>query len=164
MIKKDLRTDLIWLFALGTVTLLIIVLLIDFEHLGRPFEIQLYDTYLILSIKQVFSLLFLNITFWTYFVRQGKNRFKRQSSNIVLLLVTGLLIFSTSLTIKFIGTMDQGWTIYPPLSALPAKIPETYTITSKINSFIQGYELLQIGVLGFIGIRIGRGIEKQSTI
>ena len=58
--------------------------------------------------------------------------------------------------------MDQGWTIYPPMSSSPTKIPETYTITSKINSFVQGYELFQIGVLGFIGIRIGRRIEKHS--
>lgn len=162
MIKKDLRTDFIWLFALGVITLLTIGLLIGFDNWRtRPFEIQLHDTYIILSIGQVFLLLFLNVTFWTYLIRQGRNRFKRQSSNIVLLLVTGLLIFITSLTIKFIGSMDQGWTIYPPLSSLPTKIPETYTITSKINSFIQVYELFQIGVLGFIGIRIGRGVKEQ---
>ena len=163
MIKKDLRNDLIWLFALGTMTLLIVGLSIGFDNwTTKPFEIQLHDTYIILSIGQVLLLLFLNITFWTYLVRQGKNRFERQSSNIVLLLTTGLLIFITSLTIKFIGSMDQGWTIYPPMSSSPTKIPETYTITSKINSFVQGYELFQIGVLGFIGIRIGRRIEKHS--
>ncbi len=163
MIKKDLRNDLIWLFALGTMTLSIVGLSIGFDNwITKPLEIQLHDTYIILSIGQVFLLLFLNITFWTYLVRQGKNRFERQSSNIVLLLITGLLIFITSLTIKFIGSMDQGWTIYPPLSSSPTKIPETYTITSKINSFVQGYELFQIGVLGFIGIRIGRRIEKHS--
>jgi heme/copper-type cytochrome/quinol oxidase subunit 1 len=163
MIKKDLRTDLIWLFALGTMTLLTIGLLIGFDNwTSRPFEIQLHDTYIILSIGQVFLLLFLNVTFWTYLIRQGKNGFKRQSSNIVLMLVTGLLIFITSLTIKFIGSMDQGWTIYPPMSSSPTKIPEKYSITSGINSIVQVYELFQIGVLGFIGIRIGGGIEKHS--
>lgn len=154
---------MIWLFALGTMTLLVIGLSIGFDNWRtKPFEIQLHDTYIILSIGQVFILLFLNVTFWTYLIRQGKNEFERQSSNIVLLLTTGLLIYITSLTIKFIGSMDQGWTIYPPMSSSPTKIPETYTITSKINSFVQVYELFQIGVLGFIGIRIGRGIEKHS--
>jgi heme/copper-type cytochrome/quinol oxidase subunit 1 len=162
MIKKNLRIDLIWLFALGMMTLLTIGLLIGFDNWRtKPFEIQLHDTYIILSIGQVFLLFFLNVTFWTYLIRQGKNRFKTQSSNVVLLLVTGLLIFTTSLTIKFIGSMDQGWTIYPPLSSSPVKIPEKYTITSKINSAVQVYELFQIGVLGFIGIRIGRDLEKQ---
>lgn len=163
MIKKNIGTDLVWLLAIGTMALLTIGLLIGFDDWRtKPFDIQLHDTYLILSIGQVFLLLFLNVTFWTYLIRQGKNRFERQSSNIVLLLVTGLLIFITSLTIKFIGSMDQGWTIYPPLSSSPAKIPETYTITSKINSIVQAYELFQIAVLGFIGIMIGRGIEKHS--
>lgn len=163
MIKKDLSTDLIWLFALGTATLLIIGLLIGFDNLSaKPFEIQSHDTYIILSIQQVFLLLFLNVTFWIYLIRQAKNGFKRQSSNIVLLLVTGLLIFFTSLTIKFIGSMDQSWTIYPPLSSPPTKVPTKYTITSAINSFVQFYEVLQIVFLGFIGIRIGRRIEMHS--
>ena len=149
---------------MGIITLLTIGLLLGFENwTTKPFEIQLHDTYIILSIGQVFLLLFLNVTFWAYLIRQWKNRFKRQSSNFVLLLVTGLLIFTTSLIIKFIGVMDQGWTIYPPLSSSPSKVPETYTITSEINSFVQVYELFQIGVLGFIGIRIGRGIEKHSA-
>lgn len=163
MIKKDLRTDLIWLFALATMTLLAIGLSIGFDDWRtKPFEIQLYDTYIILSIGQVFLLLFLNVTFWTYLIRQGKNRFERQSGNFVLLVTTGLLIFITSLTIKFIGAMDQAWTIYPPMSSSPTKIPETYTITSKVNSFVQLYELFQIGTLGFVGIRIGRGMKKHS--
>lgn len=163
MIKKDLRTDLIWLFALATMTLLGIGLSIGFDDWRtKPFEIQLHDTYIILSIGQVFLLLFLNVTFWTYLIRQWKNRFERQSSNFVLLVTTALLIFITSLTIKFIGAMDQAWTIYPPMSSLPTKIPETYTIASKANSFVQLYELFQIGALGFVGIRIGRGMEKHS--
>lgn len=144
-------------------TLLTIGLSIGFDDWRtKPFEIQLHDTYIILSVGQVFLLLFFNVAFWTYLIRQGKNRFERQSSNIVLLLTTGLLIFITSATIKFIGSMDQGWIIYPPMSSSPTKIPETYTISSKINSFVQVYELFQIGVLGFIGIRIGRGMEKHS--
>ena len=82
---------------------------------------------------------------------------------MVLLVVTGFLIFTTSLTIKFIGAMDQGWTIYPPISATPNELPEPYTITSKINSFVEAYELFQIIVLGFVGVMIGRGIENRST-
>ena len=66
----------------------------------------------------------MNVTFWTYLIRQGKNGFRRQSSNIVLLLVTGILIFITSLTIKFVGSVDQGWTICPLLSSSPTKIPD----------------------------------------
>src|SRR5690606_41755358 len=134
MIKKDLRTDLIWLFALATMTLLAIGLSIGFDDWRtKPFEIQLYDTYIILSIGQVFLLLFLNVTFWTYLIRKGKNRFERQSGNFVLLVSTDLLFFITSLTIMSIVEMDQTWIIHPPMRSSPTKIPETYTITSKVN-------------------------------
>lgn len=162
MIKSDLRKDIIWLFALGATVLVIIGLLIGFDDWRtKPFEIQLHDTYIILSISQVFVLSFLNIAFWTYLIRQARNRFKRQSSNIVLLLTTGLLIFVISLTIKFVGSMDAGWTVYPPLSSSPTKIPETYSITSSINTLIQWYEVFLIIVLGFTGIRIGRRLESR---
>lgn len=155
---------MIWLFAIATVSLLAIGLLTGFANLGtEPIGIQFHDTYIVLSLGQMFSLLFLNLAFWTYIVRQVKNRFKRQSSNVVLLVVTGLLILATSLTIKFVGAMDQGWIVYPPLSALPDGIPEQDTITSKINYFLQGYQLFQIGVLGFIGIKIGGVMQKHGA-
>lgn len=164
MINKDIKTDVIWIFVLATLTVLIIGLLIGFDGwTSKPFEIQLHDTYIILSIGQVFTLIFLNTTFWVFLSRQISGKFERQTSNVILICVTGLLIFITSLTIKFLGTMDQGWTIYPPLSATPNKIPETYTITSIVNSLVQAYELFQIIALGFTGVMIGRGVEKRST-
>jgi heme/copper-type cytochrome/quinol oxidase subunit 1 len=162
MIKKEIRIDLTWIVVLASLTILIIGFLIGFDNWpSKPFEIQLHDTYIILSIRQVFTLLFLNITFWIFLIRQVRWKFEKQTSNVILICITGLLIFVTSLTIKFIGAMDQGWTIYPPLSALPNKLPETYSISSKINSFVQAYELFQIIVLGFVGVMIGRGIEKR---
>ena len=57
--KRGLRTDLIWLFALGTMTLLTIGLLIGFDNWrSKPFDIQFHDTYIILSIGQVFLITF----------------------------------------------------------------------------------------------------------
>lgn len=164
MTKTNLKTDLIWIVAIATMTVLIIGLFFGFdEWTTKPFEIQFHDAYVILSVGQVFTLLFLNIAFWVFLTRQIRCKFEKQTSNVVLICITGLLIFITSLTIKFIGSMDQGWTIYPPLSAVPNKFPETYTITSKINLYVQIYELFQIFVLGFVGVVIGRKVEKHNT-
>jgi hypothetical protein len=164
MKKLNFRNDLIWLSALGIITLLIFGLLIGFDHWRtRWFEIQLPDAYIVLGSWQVWSLLFLNTTFWTYLIRQAESRFERHSSNIVLLSVTGLLIFITSLTIRYTGSMNQGWTIYPPLSSSSGKTLEKYIITPEINSFVQVYELFQISVFGFVGIWIGRGMEKRNA-
>lgn len=160
MTKKNIKIDLNWLFTLGVVTLLTIGLVSGFDDWeSKAFDIQFHDNYLILSIGQVFLLLYLNVTFWIYLIRQGINRFKRQSGNVILLILSGLLIFITSQTFKFSGSIDDGWTIYPPMSASPTNIPEKYIIPSAINSFIQAYELFQIGVLGLIGIMIGKRAE-----
>ena len=131
---------------------------------GKPVEFQFHDTYIILSIGEIFLVLFLNLAFWTFLARQSANKFKRLSTNIIFLLVTGALIFISSLTIKFVGSVDQGWTIYPPLSTSPTNIPERRIITSGINTFLQGYEAFQLIVLAFVGIQVGRGIERRRHL
>jgi len=165
MITSDLKNDLIWIVTIVAMTVLIIGLLVGFDQWAtKPLDIQFHDTYIILSIRQVFILSFLNIAFWVFLTRQIRCKFERLTSNIVLICITGLLIIITSLTIKFIGSMDQGWTIYPPLSAVPNKIPETYTITSKINSLVQAYELFQIITLGYVVVMLGRGLESAKHV
>jgi len=64
MIKKEIRTDLIWIAVIAALTVFIIGLLIGFDNWpSMPLEIQLHDTYFIISKGHVFTLLFLNITF-----------------------------------------------------------------------------------------------------
>ncbi len=162
MTKNDLITDLIWILGIAILSWMVIGLWVGFDDWrGKPLEIQFYDTYIVLSMGQIFLLLFLNLAFWIFLVRQSANKFKRLSTNIVVLLVAGVLIFLTSLTSKFVGSFDQGWTIYPPLSASPTA---RHNMTSGINAFLQGYEAFQLIVLAFVGIQVGRGIERRRHL
>ena len=164
MVRKDIKVDSILLLLIGTLTLFIIGVIKGFnEFWTSPVEVQLHDTYFVFGTRQVFVYIFLSTAFWTYLIRQAKNKFKRQTSNVVLLLVTGLLILITTLTYKMIGMMDQEWTVYPPLSALPeSEIPKT-SVMSIVKVWILWYEIFQITTLGLVGIMIGRGVEKHYS-
>ena len=125
-------------------------------------DIVIRDSYIILSVIQVFVLIFLNAIFLTYLVRQVANKFENRFANLILIIVTGLLIYITSMTIKFIGSMDQGWIIYPPVSSSPVVLKEKYKITAGVNLLVQIYELGQILVLSITGIMTGRN-WRHST-
>lgn len=114
MIQKEIRTDLLWVFGTGALTFLFIGLSVGFEDWGtKPFEIQLHDTYFVFSIWQVYLWIFFNLAFWTFLIKEANNKFKRNSSNFILLVQLGLLILITSLIMKHIEANHMGWIIYP---------------------------------------------------
>jgi hypothetical protein len=160
-LKKEIGIESIWVAIPATLAILTIGLLFGFDGWSsEPIEIQLHDTYLIISKGRVFTVLFANLTFWFFLCRQVKLKFENPVSNVILLGATGLLVFVTTLTIGFIGAMNQGWVIYPPLSAMPNGVPETHSATSIINSFVQAYQIFLIIALGFIGVKTGQRIGR----
>jgi hypothetical protein len=161
MLDNRIKREFIWLGSIGLIDFLVIQILVGWGNWGIDIEIR--DSYIILSVEQIFFLIFLNITFLTYLLRQVLNRFESPLGNLILLVVTGLLIYVTSMTVKFIGSMDQGWIIYPPVSSSPVVLKEKYKITASINLFVQLYELGQILVLSTAGIMTGRNWRRHST-
>jgi heme/copper-type cytochrome/quinol oxidase subunit 1 len=91
-------------------------------------DISLHDTYLTAPfIWTVFTLFpFLLLTVMIYLVRTVIARFKKQLINTILIISNLSLIISTLNIYKMVLFLEQeatstgnGWTIYPPLSALP---------------------------------------------
>src|SRR5690348_8215379 len=99
MLKKEIRIETTWILSLAVLTIILIVILTDKE--SEVISIQLYDTYYVLNQTESFFLIFLNVGFWAYFVRQLINKFKTPLSNIVLIFITGLLVFITTFTFIF---------------------------------------------------------------
>lgn len=161
MLDKKAQRELIWLGLISLVDFLIIEILVGWGSWG--IDIVIRDSYIILSAGQIFFLVFLNISFLVYVIKQLLNKFENLYGNLILVIVTGLLIYVSSLTVKFIGSMDQGWIIYPPFSSSPVVLKEKYTITTSINVFVQLYELVQIFMLGTAGIMTGRSWRRLST-
>ena len=160
ILDKKIKRELIWLSSIGVVDFLIIQILVGWGNWGL--DIVIRDSYIILTSGQIFFIIFLNIAFLIYLIKQLLNRFENQYGNLILPVVTGLLIYVSSITIKFIGSMDQGWIIYPPFSSSPVILKEKYRITASINICVQLYEIAQICVLSFTGIMTGHKSRKHS--
>jgi heme/copper-type cytochrome/quinol oxidase subunit 1 len=105
-------------------------------------DISLHDTYLTIPfIWTGFTLFpFLQLTVFIYLVRTVIARFKKQPINIILIISNLSLIISTLNIYKMVLLLEQeatptgnGWTIYPPLSALPK--PQSAPLPSERPHF-----------------------------
>lgn len=95
--------------------------------LSARLEISLQDTYLILSGWQAW-IPFSALATITYFIREAFYGYKRRFQNLILITCNLLLLIQLIGVIRlaYIFSLKGGWTIYPPLSALPqpsAQIP-----------------------------------------
>ncbi|MDB5146951.1 MAG: hypothetical protein JWQ57_971 [Mucilaginibacter sp.] len=95
-------------------------------------DISLHDTYFTLPFNWInFTLFpFLLLILMVYLIRATITRFKKQHVNIILIISDLSLIISTLEIYKIVLFFEQeatpvgkGWTIYPPLSALPRQQP-----------------------------------------
>lgn len=157
-LNKEVKKEFLWLGFIGLVDFSLIQFIVGWGNWGL--DIAIRDSYVVLSAMQIFFLLFLNICFFIYLLRVLLDKFKNQTANIILLIITGSLIYITSITVKFIGSIDQGWILYPSFSSSPVILKQKYTITATINLYVQLYEIVQLMVLSVIGVMIGRGLKR----
>lgn len=93
------------------------------------FDINLRDTYFVAKFSWSILVLFPMslLTLLIYAIRSGNNQFKNRLQNIILTSSIFLVIVSLLRIYKFAAFFElmipannnNGWTIYPPLSALP---------------------------------------------
>lgn len=114
-------------------------------------DISLHDTYFSLPFSWInFTLFpFTLLTVVVYLIRAIISRFKKPILNIILIISNLSLIISTLEIYKIVLFFEQeatpaagnGWTIYPPLSALPKPMPAErphfdYYVLSFISIFM----------------------------
>jgi uncharacterized membrane protein YhdT len=146
--KQALR-ELIWLLGLVAFTILLTVLFFGKAFLNGELDIHLHDTYFILPTWLMVIPLFLLLAFGTYFIREKRKSFGRHLNNWLLTLVgITLIVVLTYLTQSVSPFVVNGFTIYPPLSALSTA--DTIS-NSNISAFTQSPAVkFVIGFLMFI--------------
>jgi len=114
------------------------------------YDINLHDTYFVLIGRIIALPVLCFLIFVVYLAKEGFYRYRRRFQNIILLLSTFcinilLLIgfnFARQLTAE-IKPSQNGWTIYPPLSALP-KVPANVPLTLPFEYFFNVFMYTQI--------------------
>jgi heme/copper-type cytochrome/quinol oxidase subunit 1 len=109
-------------------------------------DIQLHDTYFVIDRSTIILPVSLLLITLIYLVKEGFAGYKRRFQNLILVTADFLsLVWLYPLSV-FINSLPQpGWTIYPPLSALPNAVP-------RVDDQAGGYPLIINGIKHFIPI------------
>src|SRR5688572_11726144 len=120
---RPILTELLWLAVAFIVTLLICRFVFSWDFKHGTLDLHLHDTYFVFTAATIIVPIFLLVTFALYFVKEIRKRFSRTLPNIILfvagVLLVILLAFLNKEVIKLGMRTSGGWTMYPPLSALP---------------------------------------------
>ena len=103
-------------------------------------DINLHDTYFVIDRSVINIPVFLMLTTIIYLIKEGFYRYKRRLQNLILIIANFLfliVVYPFSVLLNMIP--KPGWTIYPPLSALPkAEPPYEQKMENTLYAIKQG--------------------------
>lgn len=152
---KAIIVELIILAAIFLITMLVLYWATGFHQFFKPgVDIALHDAYFVFATSTILPPVLCLFIFLVYSVREGLHRYRRRLPNLILLTsvftINICLFFDFNLArqfaseLKFTGA-DGGWTIYPPLSALPqAQAKHEVLLPDPIEHFFNVFIYTQI--------------------
>lgn len=160
-------SELLWLAIAFIGAALICYLPFDSDARGVFLDLQMHDTYFVISRATIIPPVFLLLTFVLYFIKEIRKRFSRKVPNTIVL-VSGLLLIIllafVNKSIIILGT-NYGWTAYPPLSMIPESGPEGATLNPFAARLANALTVLQIMVtvaLLYVVFHWGRGTKESN--
>jgi hypothetical protein len=167
---KAIVREALWLFGCGGLSFLIVV--IGFQILidNKAIYTWLQSGAFTLPIREVASVVFVFISFITFFIKEWKHRFGRTLSALIIV-ITGLgaevLLKIAGLHIAQSGiNTSTGWTSYPPLSALPefnySNTPTLQVFPDGITTTFLILEILILIALLYVSYCLGKQTDFQD--
>lgn len=165
LIKKEIY----WL--LGTIFTVLILNTLFFGFNGFKSEsvidINVHDTYYVISNLDVLLLMFVGVHFIIYLIRVLNNKFKTVAANVMLMIsIIALFVVIKGINsiLELFMVQNSGWTINPPLSTDGIE----HEIESKENRFdlyvnlLFYTQVLLMIFLAFIGFKTGQKYKKEK--
>ena len=158
--------EIYWLF--GTTALIPLLNLLLFGIKGFKSEtvidINVHDTYYVISNFEFMIILGVGIFFGVYLVRSLIYKFKNLTANLILMI--SIILFSLVLTgissmLDTFITQTSGWTIYPPLSALETEheIKPKSNNLNILSSMLFYFKIALLIFLAYCGFKTGRNYK-----
>ncbi|WP_299276411.1 hypothetical protein [uncultured Psychroserpens sp.] len=156
---------------IGTIALILVLNLVVYGINGFKSEavidINIHDTYYVISNLHFTVLTAVFICFLVYSIRSLREHFKNLSANLILILSTILLI----VVLNGIGSMvdsfiqqDSGWAIYPPLSAtnLEQSPGNTAGKHGSLLTIIFISKIVLLVFLPYFGFKTGQHFKTEA--
>ena len=165
--RNPILTELLWLAIAFIAAALICYFPFDSNARGILLDLQMHDTYFVISRATIIPPVFLLLTFVLYFIKEIRKRFSRKVPNTIVL-ISGLLLIVLlafiNKSIIVLGT-NYGWTAYPPLSMIPELGPKGAVLNPSAARLANALTVLQILVtvaLLYVVFHWGRGGKENS--
>lgn len=163
--KKELPRDTLieigWLVGALFGTTVICYRLFNLNIYEGTADLQVYDTYFVLSVVKLCVALFLLVTFGSYLVRTIRQRFSRALPNGILLAAGLLLIASITVLTNDLLTeaVPVGYVVYPPLAAvptIPAGSDALIKLIATVTKLLVVFQLLVTASLVYAAFQWGK--------
>jgi heme/copper-type cytochrome/quinol oxidase subunit 1 len=163
--SSGIFSQLMWLVVAAVITILFAVFVLkwDVSEEWRYVDVYFYDTYFIIGVSQVLPTLFLGVTLLIFLIKENSKKFSRSLPNAFILITGVLLIIFLSLGQRLFPDIE-GWTIYPPLSALGgSESPRKSEAGADdiISYFLTGLQVLV--TLSLLHVAWHRGRSKPNN-
>ncbi len=113
----------VWLVISIGITFLIATLL-GTRFSDNVIDLHFHDTYVVVSLWDIFIPLFLFFTFLIYSFKEQRKSFVRRLPNWVIIISGGTLNAFLAILIKLLSKMMLSYTLFPPLSGWKFKKKE----------------------------------------
>lgn len=162
MKPKAIIKEIILLLSVLLIVWLVAFRITGTAMLNRTLDINLHDTYFAIAWSKLIILPYLLIISLVYLIREAFFKYRRRLPNVILLfdlLVIIIILLKLNELIMNIAPATSGWTIYPPLSALPGQNALPYPVSPLITTAAQilfYFQIFFILILVIVAILTGK--------
>ena len=158
--SRQILSEILWLTISWTVTFLIFLLFIGSPFANDTVDLHLHDTMFVIPRLHIFVTIFFILSLIIFIVKETRNSFRKPIANLVLIILGITLVVLFSVALKIISLVsNDGWTLYPPLSALgtdEAIEIQDDKLSKYLGNFLILLQVLVILVLVFVSYRWGK--------